>query len=254
MEATAMAEQHPDEIFADLRAEVDRLESILGGLDAAAWAAPSGAAGWRVVDVLLHLAQTEEAVLASLTTSAGGDRWERDPGSLDAVMDSWVQAERAAPEVVFPRWQAAHRAALDALRRADPGRTFRWAAAPLKARSLATTRLAEHWAHGLDITGPLGIPFPDTDRLRHVAWLGSRSLPYAFALAGEPAAAVRCELTGPDGTTWRYGPPGAGSAITGSAGAFCRVGARRLDPADSGLVATGPHGRTALHLLRNYAA
>jgi uncharacterized protein (TIGR03084 family) len=249
-----MAEWHPDEIFADLQAELDRLEAILAGLDAAGWEAPSAAAGWRVVDVVLHLAQTEEGVSATITTSGDADRWPREPGTLDAVMDSFVQAERAAPEVVFPRWQAAHRAALDALRGADPGRTFVWAAAPLKARSLATTRLAEHWAHGLDITGPLGIPFPDTDRLRHVAWLGHRSLPYAFALAGEQPAEVRAELTGPNGTVWRFGSPTAESAITGPAGAFCRVGAHRLAPADSGLVTTGPHAPAALRLLRNYAA
>jgi hypothetical protein len=40
---------------------------------------------------------------------------------------------------------------------------------PLKPATLATTRLTEHWAHALDITGPLGIELPDTGRLRHVA-------------------------------------------------------------------------------------
>jgi uncharacterized protein (TIGR03084 family) len=249
-----MTQQHPDETFTDLQAELDRLDGILAGLDATAWATPSGAPGWQVVDVVLHLAQTEEAVLGSLTTGGPSAGPPRAAGTLDELMDRWVQAERAGPEVVFPRWQAARRAALAALRQADPTRTFQWAAAPLKPRSLATTRLAEHWAHGLDITGPLDIPFPDTDRLRHVAWLGARSLPYAFALAGQPTAEVRCELTGPDGATWRYGPAAAESAITGPAGAFCRVGARRLAPEDSGLVATGPHGPAALRLLRNYAA
>ncbi|HVB27029.1 MAG TPA: hypothetical protein VNE21_03850 [Mycobacteriales bacterium] len=62
-----------------------------------------------------------------------------------------------------------------------------------------------------------------------------------------------CELTGPDGTSWRYGPPDAESTITGSAGAFCRVGAQRLAPEDSGLVATGPYGQRALAVVRNYA-
>ena len=63
-----------------------------------------------------------------------------------------------------------------ALRTADPDRRLRWAQAPLKPATLATTRLAEHWAHGLDITEPLGIAFPDTAgwtrrlaRLRHTA-------------------------------------------------------------------------------------
>jgi hypothetical protein len=66
---------------------------------------------------------------------------------------------------------------------------------------------------------------------------------------------VRCELTAPDGAqTWRFGPADAASAITGAAGEFCRVAARRLDPAQTGLQASGPHGATALRLVRTYAA
>jgi hypothetical protein len=59
-----------------------------------------------------------------------------------------------------------------------------WAAVPLSARTLATTRLAEHWAHALDVTGPLDLDYPDTARLRNIAWLAHRTLPYAFATAG----------------------------------------------------------------------
>jgi uncharacterized protein (TIGR03084 family) len=129
-----------------------------------------------------------------------------------------------------------------------------WATSPLSPATLATTRLAEHWAHALDITGPLGISYPDTGRLRHVAWLAVRTLPYAFAVAGQHGGEVRCELTAPDGGTWRLGPPEAASVITGPAGAFCRVAARRLDPADAGLTATGPAAAAALRLVRTYAA
>ena len=94
----------------------------------------------------------------------------------------------------------------------------------------------------------------DTERLRHIAWLAHRTLPYTLSLAGEQQAAVRCELTAPDGSdVWRYGPPDADSAITGTASDFCRVAARRLDPAQSALRASGPHGATAVRLLRTYA-
>ena len=50
------------------------------------------------------------------------------------------------------------------------------------------------------------------------------------------------------------GPADAESAITGAAGEFCRVAAQRLDPAQTGLQASGPHGATALRLVRTYAA
>ena len=44
------------------------------------------------------------------------------------------------------------------------------------------------------------------------------------------------------------------STITGTAGVFCRVGARRLAPEESGLLTHGPHADAALRALRNYAA
>lgn len=243
------------QIFDDLEAEQDHLDEVLAGLPERAWQSPSGAEGWTVGDVVLHLAQTEESVAA---TVASGDPvvadWPADAGGVDEVMDALVRAERSSPAAAFPRWRTARRAAVAALRRADPQHPLRWVAAPLKPATLASTRLAEHWAHALDITGPLGIAYPDTARLWHVARLAYRTLPYAFAVAGQPPHPVYCELTVPDGTVWRFGSADAGSSITGPAGAFCRVGARRLAAEDSGLVARGPGGGAALRVLRTYAA
>jgi uncharacterized protein (TIGR03084 family) len=220
-------------IFEDLAAEQDRLENILAGLDETRWASASGAAGWTVADVVLHLAQ------------AGG--------TMDERAGEAVRRERSAPQAVFGRWQRARRQAASALAGADLQRPVEWVGGPVKPATLATTRLTEHWAHGLDITVPLGLGFPDTERLRHIAWLAHRMLPYALALDGEQPADVRCELTAPDGSdAWRFGPPDAGSSITGPAGDFCRVAVRRLEPAQSALEARGPHGGTALRRLRTY--
>jgi len=243
-------------IFEDLAAEEERLEKILSGLDEAQWASASAADGWTIADVVLHLAQSEEA--AAVTATHGtlrGGLGAVAGETVDARADAAVRAERAAPAEVFARWQRARQAALAAMRDADPDLAVQWMVGTIKPATLATTRLAEHWAHGLDIAGPLGADFPDTDRLKHIAWLAHRTLPYALSLAGEPAAQVRCELIAPDGEqVWRFGPAEADSAITGAAGEFCRVAAQRLDPARPGLAASGPHGAAALRLVRTYAA
>jgi uncharacterized protein (TIGR03084 family) len=241
-------------IIDDLATEQERLEDILAGLDEAQWTSPSGAAGWTVADVVLHLAQSEEGVVASVAGAGAGIRPERGR-TVDEAMDLLVRAQRTSPAEAFRRWREARRAAVEALRGADPGRPLTWVEAPLKPATLATTRLAEHWAHGLDITTPLGIAFPDTDRLRHIAWLAHRTLPYALALTAAQAGPVACELTAPDGTqVWRFGPADAESTISGTAGAFCRVAAQRLGGAESGLRTTGPYGAAALAVLRTYAA
>jgi uncharacterized protein (TIGR03084 family) len=246
-------------VFDDLEAEEERLDGILAGLSQDQWLAPSAAAGWSVADVILHLAQSEEGVVSS----AAGTPMAGFGGAAGAgqTVDDWaahmVRSQRAAPGAVFERWRRARRDALAALRAADPDVPLRWVAAPIKPETLATTRMAEHWAHALDVTGPFGMDLPDTDRLRHIAWLAHRTLPYALARAGQAAPggfAVRVELTAPDGlAAWRLGRGDAESVITGPAGAFCRVAAQRLDPASSGLRASGPHGALALSVVRTYA-
>jgi uncharacterized protein (TIGR03084 family) len=242
----------PANIFDDLGAEYARLDAILSDLSEADWASPSGAPGWSVRDVVVHLAQTTEGVAQTLLTPS--QEWQVRDRPLDDVVDDEVRGDHSSPGDVLLRWRAASRASLFALRRADPSVKVRWAAAPLLPRTLATTRLAEHWAHALDICEPLGLALPDTLRLRHIAWLGHSTLPYAMRLAGLTPVDVFCALTGPDGALWTFGPPDAAASIRGSAGAFCRVGARRLSAGDSGLVATGPSAFDALVVLRNYAA
>jgi uncharacterized protein (TIGR03084 family) len=241
------------DIFADLSAEYEQLDGILAALTPARWAHASAAAGWTVSDVVLHLAQSEELALAS----AAGDEaaFAAASGSrVDALADARVAAQRdISPGDLLARWRTAAGATPGALRAQPGGARLQWITNRISPAALATTRLAEHWTHALDITGPLGIPYPDTARLRHIAWLGHRTLPYAFAIEGIDGGPVYCELTGPSGEAWRLGDPAAPSVITGPAGEFCRVGARRLAPDDSTLSATGPLGAQSLAILRNYA-
>lgn len=243
------------EVLDDLIAETDRIASILGRLDDAGWATPSLCAGWSICDVVLHLAQTEEAAAATVGQPIPEPNRAGEARGVDAAVGHAVTLERDGPGPVFERWRRACDAFVAAYRQADPDSLVQWVAGTFKPATLATTRLAEHWAHGLDIATPLDADFPDTNRLRHVAWLGHRTLPYSFAIAGQTPQAVYCELTAPDGEdVWTFGPPDAPSSIRGDGGAFCRVGAHRLTPAESGLITDGPFADAALAVLRNYAA
>jgi uncharacterized protein (TIGR03084 family) len=245
------------DVIDDLAAEQAQIDLMVADLDEDGWLRPSAAKGWTIADVVLHLAQSEEAVVASTKGISLADALPDalvGATSMDDMMDRWVAAERASGAEVFERWRQASSAAVAALRAADPDTRLPWAAAPLKPTALATTRLAEHWAHALDIAEGLGVPYHDTDRLRHIAWLAHRTLPYAFTVAGEQPHDVYCELTAPDGVTvWTFGDPETDARITGPVGAFCRVGAQRVRPEDSGLAASGPQAEAALRVLRNYA-
>lgn len=241
-----------DDVLTDLVAEYDRIEGFLTMLTDEQWNAPSAAPGWSVADTVLHLAQSEGGVAATLESPTS--TWTTRDHPLDDAIEAQVRTASLLPGEVFKLWRSARRSSVAALAAADPSLTVRWAAAPLKPRTLATTRLAEHWAHALDITEPLGIDYPDTDRLRHIAWLGHATLPYAMRLSGLTSSTVLCTLTSPGGTVMTYGPADAVSTISGPMGVFCRVGARRLAGDESGLLTNGPVARAALQVLRNYAA
>ena len=72
-----------DDVLDDLVAEYERLESILDSLSDAQWRSESGAPGWSVTDVMIHLAQTEEAVVATTTRPDEPNRLSRDGGTLE---------------------------------------------------------------------------------------------------------------------------------------------------------------------------
>jgi uncharacterized protein (TIGR03084 family) len=125
----------------------------------------------------------------------------------------------------------------------------------MSATSLATARLMETWAHGLDVTDALGLPPSVSGRLRHVAHLGVRTRDFAFAQHGVPAPpeAFHVELTAPDGAVWSWGPEDADQRVTGPALDFCLRVTRRRNRADLALEAVGPDANRWLDLAQAFA-
>jgi uncharacterized protein (TIGR03084 family) len=226
-------------------------------------ARPSACAGWSVADVVLHLAQTNELALASVRGTfpelaaefaAGGHPAGADP--VDAAADLSVERERDQPwPAIHARWCTSAATLEDAFRAADPHARVVWVAGQLSVRTLATTRLAETWIHTGDVACGLGVDVAPTDRLRHVSRLAWRTLPYAFARAGrEPPGPVAFALTGPGGDVWDFATDDrAPTTIRGPAVELCLVAARRVAPADTGLVGEGPDAEAVLELVRTYA-
>jgi len=255
------------EIVGALRDQFDELERIVTDLDEGGWQGPSGCAGWSLSDVVLHLAQTNDLATAStegrfpalvgeFVRAASADDPGGGPLSIDDAAERQVAVERGASGgEVHRRWSRSADALADALAGADPHARLHWVAGELSARTLATTRLAETWIHTGDIAAGLGIAVAPTDRLRHVARLAWRTIPYAFDRARSPLAGpVAFDLTGPDGEPWRFGmDDDPMTVITGNAHELCLVAARRTDGTQTQLRGDGPDAGRVLELIRTYA-
>ncbi|MFI9065260.1 TIGR03084 family metal-binding protein [Streptomyces sp. NPDC053429] len=245
-------------VFADLRAEGGELDSLVGELPGADWAAPTPAAGWTIAHQIAHLHWTDRASLLALTDAEGfAVMAEEAAKAPDTFVDEGA-AEGALldPAELLARWREG-RAALDAaLAAADPDARFPWYGPPMKAASMASARLMETWAHGQDVADALGVRRAPTNRLRHVARIGVRARDYAYAVRGlaAPGEPFRVELLAPDGSgVWAFGPEDAGQRVTGPALDFCLLVTQRAHRADLALTATGPDADRWLDIAQAFA-
>ena len=249
-----------DELLSDLAAQHRELWSLLEPLDDEGWGRPTPCEGWDVADVVLHLRQTDELALASVRGDLGRDieDFMRAGGesSVDtAAAESVRHARGGRGRDVGEQWRSTAWELRDALAPVDPSTRLQWVVGRLSARTLAATRLTECWIHTGDVATALERELAPTNRIRHVARLAWRTLPYAFARAGrELSGPVGFDLVGPDGDRWAFGlgedPP---TVVRGRAVELCAVAARRQDPRGTELVATGPDAAAVLELVRTYA-
>jgi uncharacterized protein (TIGR03084 family) len=242
-------------LVADLADEEDALDRLVDGLDAAAWATPTAAPGWDVRATVAHLAGAEALAAVALTEP---DRFAARVAAARADAQSPAAQSPAAqsPDAVLARWRSERGRVLDALAVAAPRERFPWIAGDMSAVSFATARLMETWAHGVDVAAALGLPYPATARLRHVAELGVRTRAFSLAAHGSTADApgddVRVELVGPDGERWVWGASDT-QVVRGRALDFCLVVTQRRHVADSGLAVTGDAARAWMAVAQAFA-
>ncbi|MGH9048389.1 MAG: maleylpyruvate isomerase family mycothiol-dependent enzyme [Acidimicrobiia bacterium] len=243
-------------LLADLEAEQLDTQTILVGIPDDRWFRVTPAKAWDVRDTIAHLADTDEI---AVDTCTGGTRPLNDfaaqmASAEDATLWGVLRGRRLTGAEVLTWWEEAAARERDVLAHLDPGTRVPWGLG-MRPPSFVTARLMETWAHGLDVRAALGVRAVDTDRIRHVAWLGTRALPYAFSVAGRerPEGELRVELILPSGAHWDFGPPDAPNRVTGPAGEYCRLFVQRIALDDTrDLRADGKGAVAALDVARAF--
>jgi uncharacterized protein (TIGR03084 family) len=228
----------------DLAAEVAALDSVVAPLDEAALRRPTPAAGWDVADTLAHLAAFDDHAVRAVTDP---DAFRVEVAALveaggDPIADATVEGRRRGLSGCRAWWRAASTAFGDVASTLDRSMRVPWYGPDMGAMSFVTARLMETWAHGQDIRDAVGLPPSVSGRLRHVADLGVRARPYAFAVRGMdlPSQPIRVEVSAPDGSTWAWGPYDAGDLVRGTALDLCLLVTQRRHPEDLTLEVVGP--------------
>ena len=245
-----------EELLDDLADEQRALDAVLAQIGEAQWDLPTHAAGWSVRDQVSHLAHFDETAALAITDveafRADAARVREDTGYARRYL---ARGRAMTPPALLVWWRGAGAALVEAGRGVDPKARLPWYGPAMSATSFLTARLMETWSHGLDVVDVVGVARPDTDRLRHVVFLGVRTRDFSYITRGQTPdlRPVRVELTAPSGTTWVYGEANAHDRITGPARDFCCVVTQRRHVADTNLDVTGPAAEEWMRLAQAFA-
>jgi uncharacterized protein (TIGR03084 family) len=241
----------------DLVAESAVLEAVLDPLRPSQWSLPTPATGWSIGDQVSHLAYFDEATLQSLVDPEGfrHDADQMTTGG-DDFPDRIAAAHRGRSGTELLGWFRDARAALvAAYRGVDPRRRLPWYGPDMTTASSITARIMETWAHGQDVVDALGVGRVRSRRLRHIAHLAIRAMPYSYAVnhLPPPTEPISVELVGPDGDTWNWGPTDNVDRVAGSALDFCLVVTQRRHRDDTSLIVTGPNAQRWIAIAQAFA-
>lgn len=243
-----------EQICADLAAEHQALDAIVSEVDEQTWQSPTPAAGWDIGDTIVHLIQADVAARIAVDEP---DRFiELRDGQLSAGLDTAFgsRAGKSGADILA-WWREERGLMLAAFASRGPKERIPWFGPDMSTLSFATARLMETWSHGRDVADTVGVPWPATDRLRHVAHIGYSTRGWSYVNRGmtPPSDPVRLQLTGPSGDVWTWGPDDASQSISGSAEEFCLVATQRRRPSETSLVAEGPAAAEWLDLAQAFA-
>ena len=247
-----------DAVVSDLAGEQEFLEGLVAGLDEAGWATATPSEGWNVADQISHLAYFDHKAAQSVTDP---EAFTAEVAAIMASDDPWGLEDRIMARgramsgtELLGWWRESREGLHSAMRGFEPDRRVPWYGPPMRAYSSAQARLMENWAHGQDVADALGVEYPATDRIYHVAELGIKTFSWSFRNRGleVPDRKVRVVLRGASGGVWVWNPD-CDANITGPLRDFCLVVTQRRHPSDTRLVIQGGPARRWMQIAQAYA-
>lgn len=247
-------------ICQDLLAEYRELASLYDTLTPQQWLQRSEFYGWTPWDEIAHLCYFDETGLQSATDPEG---FSRDAGLLTQRMSRGEEMSAVAREkystltgpALLARWRLLHESLVDALAKLDSKSRLTWYGPSMSARSFATARLMETWAHGQDVWDVVRRRRPQTTRLKHIAHLGVTTFRWTFAnrQLEAPQNVPFVELSAPGGGVWTWNDPSTDNFVRGSAEDFCLLVTQRRHLDDTELQFSGEVVRQWLSMAQCFA-
>lgn len=246
-----------ESLLRDLRAEHVSLDDMVAPLAEMEWDLATPFGNWSIRDEIIHLAYFDGTGRLAASDGAAFTRHVEEliKNYSHYEADYLTAGHSISASALLSRWRDDREALLSILATLDPKQRLPWYGPPMSARSFATARLMETWAHGQDVADALERERPASDRLRHVAHIGVTTFGWSYTNRGMtvPSMSVRVELTSPKGEQWSWGPEDSKDAVRGEALDFCLVVTQRRHVEDTDLVTAGDVAHEWMRLAQAFA-
>jgi uncharacterized protein (TIGR03084 family) len=247
-------------ICSDLKWEQETLDALVSDLAPSVWKTITPGGDWTVKDEICHLAYFDYTARLSSTDAQAFnahlvEMFEKVKRMEDVSRITLAKGRAMTVQQLIDWWRSERYQLINALSRLDPKDRLPWYGPPMSARSFATARLMETWAHGQDIYDVLKKKRPVSPGLKHIVHLGVTTFGWSFSNRGMdiPDTQVRVEVTAPSGDIWRWGDDTAHEVITGPAEDFCLVVTQRRHVDDTALETIGETARQWMLLAQAFA-
>jgi len=249
-----------NDIALDLLAEYRELAALCDTLTPAQWRAPSAFYDWTPWDEIAHLCYFDETALQAVRDP---ERFTSEAAALNAHIGGGAEFNAIQRETfghldgpaLLALWRKRHEALAHDLSLLAPTARLPWYGPLMSARSFASARLMETWAHGQDVWDVMRRRRPATARLKHIAHLGFTTFGWTFANRRLPVPEVvpHVALRAPDGSIWQWGDAGSAHRVSGTAEDFCLLVTQRRHVHDTSLEYTDGPVSDWLHMAQCFA-
>ncbi len=234
------------DVCADLLDEYEELGALAAQLTTEQWQTRTAFYDWTPWDEIAHLCLFDETGLLAATD---GNAFAADARELTAALANGRQFSEIAREkyqaldgpALLAHWRGRYTALAAALAALDARSRLPWYGPTMSARSFATARMMETWAHGQDVFDAMGVRRQPSRRLKHIAHIGATTYGWTFVnrqlAVPEPVPYV--ELSAPGNETWTWNEASTANAVRGSAEDFCLVVTQRRNVLDTALQVSG---------------
>lgn len=230
------------ELCADVLAEYEALAGLAARMSPAQWQQKTQFYGWTPWDEIAHLYFFDQTGLLAATDA---EAFLSDTRVLQKKLDEGMEISAITRQrfghldggQLLDHWRECFQSLVGALAGMDPKARLPWYGPMMSARSFATARLMETWAHGQDVYDCLAIRRPASKRLKHIAHIGATTFGWTFVNRKLPVPDVKpyIELRAPDGDIWTWNDPSSDDFVRGNADDFCLVVTQRRNVKDTQL-------------------